>query len=137
MMASGQISGRERYVPMAGVLALPKERIEFLFVTLDKSSGFSSRTAYHDYAISPTEFHWQSQNSCGPTTKAGRRYLYGAAEGWVFQLFVRETKSDAYRALGPVSLTRSEGERPMSITWRMQVPMTAALFRRYSILRTA
>ncbi|MFO0932819.1 MAG: DUF3427 domain-containing protein [Planctomycetota bacterium] len=137
MMASGRISGRERAVPQGGVLAFHDEKIEFLFVTLDKSSGFSLRTAYHDYAISPTLFHWQSQNSAGPSTPAGRRYLAGGRDGWTFQLFVRETKDDAYRALGPVRMLRAEGEKPMSITWTLDVPLPAALFRRYSVLRSA
>lgn len=137
MMASGRIAGRERAVPQGGVLAFHEEKIEFLFVTLDKTSGFSIRTAYHDYAISPTLFHWQSQNSAGPSTPAGRRYLAGGRDGWMFQLFVRETKDDAYRALGPVRMLRAEGNKPMSITWTLDVPLPAALFRRYSVLRSA
>jgi len=137
MMACGWISGRAREVPQGGVLALHKAMIELLFVTLDKTSGFSARTSYHDYAISPTLFHWQSQNSSGPGTQAGKRYLHGADAGWVFQLFVRETKEDAYRAMGPVSLVAAEGAKPMSITWKLQVPLTAHLFRRYSVLRSA
>lgn len=137
MMASGRISGRQRAVPQGGVLAFYDEKIEFLFVTLDKSSGFSVRTAYHDYAISPTLFHWQSQNSAGPNTPAGARYLAGGRDGWTFQLFVRETRDEAYRALGPVTLVSAEGEKPMSITWELRNPLPARLFRRYSVLRSA
>ena len=46
-----------------------------LLVTLDKSEGYPDRIAYRDYAISAERFHWQSQNSAGPDTAAGRRYL--------------------------------------------------------------
>ena len=137
MMGVGWIAGRDRHVPQAGVLALHDQKIELLIVTLDKSAGFSSRTAYHDYAVSPTRFHWQTQNSCGPDTTAGQRYVDGARNGWTFQLFVRETKQDAYRTLGPATLVSATGDRPMSIVWELQVPLSAALFRRYSVLRSA
>jgi hypothetical protein len=40
-------------------------------VTLDKSEGYHDRIAYHDYAISPERFHWQTQYSAGPDTPAG------------------------------------------------------------------
>jgi hypothetical protein len=137
MLAIGWLNPNQRHVPPAGVLPLHQHKTEFLLVTLDKSAGFTSRTAYHDYAISPELFHWQSQNSCTPKTAAGKRYLHGGSDGWTFQLFVRETKGDAYRALGPVVLVEAKGERPMSITWKLHKPLPAALFRRYSVLRDA
>lgn len=126
----------ERRIPFrAGVLALPEHRIELLFVTLDKRDGFNERIAYHDYAISPELFHWQSQNSAGPDTAAGRRYCESPSNDWKFQLFVREARGQAYRALGPVSLERWEGDRPLSITWRLERALPVALFQRYSVLR--
>ena len=79
-----------RLVPFqAGTLSLHSRQTELLFVTLDKSEGYHDRIAYHDYAISAERFHWQSQNSAGPDTPGGRRYLESAANGWQFQLFVR------------------------------------------------
>lgn len=87
----------ERRTPFqAGVLALQERRVELLFVTLDKSEGFHDRIAYHDYAISADRFHWQSQNSAGPDTAAGRRYLESPQNGWSFQLFVRRSKGEPY-----------------------------------------
>lgn len=128
-----------RYTPFqAGVLALPDRMMELLFVTLDKSAGFHDRISYHDYAVSPTRFHWQTQNSAGPDTPAGRRYLQSATNGWTFQLFVRAQKGDPYRACGPVRLTDQNditGDRPMSITWTLQVPLPPRLFSEYSVLR--
>jgi hypothetical protein len=128
-----------RYVPFqAGVLALHDRRTELLFVTLDKSDGFHDRIAYHDYAISPTRFHWQSQNAAGPDTKAGRRYLESATNGWIFQLFVRANKRQPYRACGPVRIAETEdisGDRPMDIVWTLEVPLPAKLFSEFSVLR--
>jgi hypothetical protein len=120
------------------VLALPARKTELLFVTLDKSSGFHDRIAYRDYAMSPERFHWQSQNAAGPTTTAGRRYIESGTNGWSFQLFVRARPTDAaYVALGPGLLEYYEGEKPMSIVWRLKEPLTPGLFEEFSILRGA
>lgn len=125
-----------RRVPFqAGTLSLLSRKTELLFVTLDKSEGYHDRIAYHDYAISAERFHWQSQNSAGPDTPGGRRYLESATNGWQFQLFVRPRKGEAYRACGPVTLESAEGDRPMSIVWRLQTPLPARLFREFSVLR--
>lgn len=125
-----------RRVPFqAGTLSLLSRQIELLFVTLDKSEGYHDRIAYHDYAISAERFHWQSQNSAGPDTPGGRRYLESATNGWQFQLFVRPRKGEAYRACGPVTLESAEGDRPMSIVWKLQTPLPARLFREFSVLR--
>lgn len=125
-----------RRVPFqAGTLSLLSRKTELLFVTLDKSEGYHDRIAYHDYAISAERFHWQSQNSAGPDTPGGLRYLESATNGWQFQLFVRPRKGEAYRACGPVTLESAEGDRPMSIVWKLQTPLPARLFREFSVLR--
>jgi superfamily II DNA or RNA helicase/HKD family nuclease len=127
----------DRRVPFqAGCLAIPEHKTELLFVTLDKSEGYHERIAYRDYAISPELFHWQTQNSAGPNTMAGKRYLESPINGWQFQLFVREDKSHPYRALGPVVLEKWEGNRPMSITWRLGEMLPIELFKKYSVLRS-
>ncbi|NMG42504.1 DUF3427 domain-containing protein [Aromatoleum toluvorans] len=136
LTAVGWLTPERRAPFQAGVLALPEHKTELLFVTLDKRDGFNERIAYHDYAISPELFHWQSQNSAGPDTPAGRRYCESPGNGWKFQLFVRDARGQAYRALGPVTLERWEGDRPLSITWRLERALPVGLFRRYSVLRT-
>jgi hypothetical protein len=135
LTATGWLTATRRTPFQAGVLALSEHKIELLFVTLDKREGYHERIAYHDYAISAERFHWQSQNSAGPNTPAGRRYLESPRNGWSFQLFVRKGKSDPYRACGPVVMERAEGERPMTIHWRLAVPLPNRLFQEFSILR--
>jgi superfamily II DNA or RNA helicase/HKD family nuclease len=129
----------DRYTPhQAGVLALHDRAMELLFVTLDKSAGFHDRIAYHDYAVSPSRFHWQTQNAAGPDTPVGRRYRESATNGWSFQLFVRAKKGHPYRACGPVYLNDPSdvtGDRPMNITWTLQVPLPPKLFSEFSVLR--
>ena len=137
LTAVGWLTASRRVPFQAGTLSLLIRQTELLFVTLDKSEGYHDRIAYHDYAISAERFHWQSQNSAGPDTSGGRRYLESASNGWQFQLFVRPRKGEAYRACGPVTLESAEGNRPMSIVWRLQTPLPARLFREFSVLRGA
>lgn len=119
----------------SGCEPLTDIKTEILFVTLDKSEGFDERVQYKDYAISPELFHWQSQNRAGPNNNSGRRYTESHTNDWKFQLFVREDRDAAYVAVGPVQLVSHEGDRPISITWRLERPLTAELFRKFSVLR--
>ncbi|WP_119156419.1 DUF3427 domain-containing protein [Caldimonas tepidiphila] len=137
LTAVGWLRATRRAPFQAGVLALHERRTELLFVTLDKSEGYHDRIAYHDYAISTGRFHWQTQNSAGPDTKAGRRYLDAPGNGWRFQLFVRPRRDEPYRACGEVYPETIEGDRPMSIVWRLAAPLPARLFSEYSVLRAA
>jgi len=119
----------------SGCELLPEIKIEILFVTLDKSEGFEERVQYKDYAISPELFHWQTQNRAGQNNATGRRYTQSATNGWKFQMFVREDRNAAYCALGPISLVSQEGDRPISIVWQLDKPLSAELFRKFSVLR--
>lgn len=135
LTAVGYYTATKRSPHQSGVQALPDRQTELLFVTLDKTNWFSGSTAYHDYAISTELFHWQSQNSAGPHTHVGRRYIESHSNGWSFQLFVRVNKGDAYRACGPVKLKAWEGSQPMSITWKLVHPLPVRLFQTFSVLR--
>jgi hypothetical protein len=134
LTAVGWMTAEQRAPFQAGVLALQNQKVELLFVTLDKSEGFHDRIAYRDYAISPERFHWQSQNSAGPDTPVGRRYLESPGNGWSFQLFVRRSKGDTYRTCGPVTIKKAEGERPISIEWKLGVLLPVHLFQEFSVL---
>ena len=135
LTAMGWLTAARRAPFQAGVLPLTSRKTELLFVTLDKSEGYHDGISYHDYAISAERFHWQTQNSAGPDTPGGRRYLESSTNGWQFQLFVRPRKGDAYRSCGRVTLDSAEGDRPMSIVWQLQTPLPARLFREFSVLR--
>lgn len=121
-----------------GCLTLDGIKTELMFVTLDKSKGFNESVQYHDYAISPSLFHWQTQNKASLSNKTGRRYIESASgNGWKFFLFVRENNESAFLALGEAILQAYEGERPIQITWLLKQAMTAEIFRRLSIIRSA
>ncbi|WP_051208213.1 DUF3427 domain-containing protein [Saccharospirillum impatiens] len=120
-----------------GVLRLHDEKTELIFITLDKSEARHEGVAYHDYAISRDRFHWQTQNSAGPSTEAGKRYLEQKTNGWQFQLFVRTQKGAPYRALGPAQVLSSQGGKPMSITLGLEFALPERLFEGFSVLRAA
>ena len=135
LTAVGWLTAERRAPFQAGVLPLAARQTELLFVTLDKSEGYHDRIAYRDYAISAERFHWQTQNSAGRDTRGGQRYLASPGNGWRFQLFVRPRKGEPYRACGPLLLESAEGDRPMSIVWRLHVALPIRLFRAFSVLR--
>ena len=127
--------GKKGVTPQSGILMLPDEKREILFVTLDKSaSSFSPSTRYRDYAISPTLFHWETQSAASVSRASGRRYLESPGNGWSFFLFVRSNPDAPYAFLGPVTLESASGDRPIGITWRLERPMAGALFDKFATL---
>jgi hypothetical protein len=105
--------GKKGVTPQSGILMLPDEKREILFVTLDKSaSSFSPSTRYRDYAISPTLFHWETQSAASATRASGRRYLDSPGNGWSFYLFVRSDPE------APTRGARDHGLRLGRQIWR-------------------
>lgn len=138
LTAVGFLTSTKRPLFNMGVLRLKARQVELMFVTLDKRSGFHESIAYHDYALSTDLFHWQSQNSAAATTKIGQQYIQSvgdAPNGWTFQLFVRTDPESPYLVCGPATFQTSHGERPMNITWKLQVPLPASAFAQFSVLR--
>ena len=115
--------------------ATRRQRIELLFVTLEKSSGFHETINFQDCAISPNRFHWQTQNSASPETPIGKQYLASPGNEWTFQLFVRTHPDSAFVACGPVRLLECSGASPMNSIWQLDTPLPARLFREFSVLR--
>jgi superfamily II DNA or RNA helicase/HKD family nuclease len=135
LAAVGWLTESRRAPHQSGKIAIDEVKIECLFVTLDKSEGYHDRISYHDYAVSPELFHWQTQNNVGPDTPAGRRYIESPENGWRFFLFVRENKEAAYCAIGSGTKVHIQGDRPMSLHWKLEVALPMELFRSFSVLR--
>ena len=122
--------------PQAGILWNEATRTDLLFVTLEKSDkDYSPATRYADYPISPTLFHWESQNTASPDTPTGRRYTEQPASGTKVVLFVRERRKDGrgetlpYHCLGRARYRSHESERPMKILWELERPMPGWLYQ--------
>ncbi len=118
-----------------GVILLKEKNVELLFVTLNKSEKrFSPTTMYHDYAVSDTRFHWQSQNSSRPDKGKGLSYVRQEVDGLRVILFVREQENDengrtmGFVNFGCVKYISHQGSRPMNITWELNAPMPAAMW---------
>lgn len=116
-----------------GVLYLQDLQADIFFITLNKTeSAYSPTTLYEDYAISPEQFHWQSQSTTSERSPTGQRYIHHAEIGHTILLFVREDKERnnlacPYSFLGPVTYETHTGSRPMSIIWRLRHPIPARL----------
>jgi hypothetical protein len=123
----------------AGVYRCEKHQCDLFFVTLDKDEkDFTPTTLYRDYPVSPTLFHWQSQSVTRDDSDTGRRYR-DPPEGWRLLLFVRRSKRDErgvtrpFLFLGPVRYVSHEGERPMSITWRLDHAVPGDWFQQVKV----
>lgn len=116
---------------MQGVAYSEALNVDAFLVTLKKSEAdYSPTTMYRDYPISPTLFHWESQNATSITSPTGQRYLSGSS---TVLLFCRidhkaEYETAPYVLLGPASYVSHEGERPIAITWQLQHAMPTTFF---------
>ncbi len=117
-----------------GVLRATEWDADAFLITLKKSdTDFSPSTMYHDYAISPSLFHWESQSTTSVDSPTGQRYLHHQERGSSILLFVRDQKTnemgtEPYMFLGPATYVSHTGDRPIAITWRLDHPMPIDLF---------
>jgi hypothetical protein len=121
-------------------LHLPEKKLDVFFVTLQKTEAdYSPTTLYEDFALSPSEFHWQTQSTTAVESETGNRYLRHRDLGYTPLLFVREKRTtntgraSPYHFLGPCCYLRHSGNRPISIVWKLEHPMPARLFRQLGL----
>ncbi len=127
-----------------GVLNLVDQNTELLFVTLNKNEKqFSPTTMYHDFALSETLFHWQSQNSARPDKGKGLAYVTHQTNNLKIIFFVREQAKDengrtmGFVNFGYVKYLSHQGSQPMNITWELESPMPAAMWHEAAKLAMA
>ena len=95
---------------------------------------------YRDYAISPDVFHWESQSVTPVASPTGQRYLNHRGRGTHVLLFSRSEKTTEFGTgapflfLGTAQYESHRGERPISITWRLDTPMPADAFAAASVV---
>ncbi len=135
------IDGRKPNSFREGVLWCEEAQSDALFVTLKKSeSDYSPTTMYRDYAISPDVFHWESQSVTTVASPTGQRYLNHRGRGTHVLLFSRSEKTTEFGTgapflfLGTAQYESHRGERPISITWRLDTPMPADAFAAASVV---
>jgi hypothetical protein len=135
------INGRKPNSFREGVLWCEEAQADALFVTLKKAeSDYSPTTMYRDYAISPDVFHWESQSVTTVASPTGQRYLNHRGRGSHVLLFSRREKTTDFGTgapflfLGTAQYESHRGERPIAITWRLDVPMPADAFAEASVV---
>lgn len=118
-----------------GVETVGGGKYDLLLTTLEKSPDVKAHLKYRDFPLEATRFHWQSMSSTTQHTREGRRHLDPVGEKCTSLLLVRETDKDArlvtngFVYLGPVSPDSVEGERPLTIEWRLRYAMPAAMLQ--------
>ncbi len=123
--AFGLLNEARPFPGREGVFFDEATQCDVFFITLKKSERlFSPTTRYNDYAISPWEFHWESQSLTREASPTGQRYIHHAERGSRVLLMVREENKRGgvtlpFLCLGFADYVSHEGERPMAIRWRM------------------
>ena len=122
-----------------GTRWLPDERTDAFLVTLNKAEGaFSPTTAYRDYAMTRTLFHWESQSTTGPDSPTGQRYQTHVRDGSRIMLFARMDQTDrAFWFLGTATYVSHGGARPMAIVWKLDHPIPADLYPDFAAVGVA
>ena len=121
-----------------GVKWLPEKNTDLFFITLNKSDkDYSPTTLYNDYSINEELFHWQSQSTTSSASSTGQRYINHKERGSNILLFVRDYKKDPtdgtagiYTFLGKAEYVKHTGDRPMSITWKLEKPIPAKFLKK-------
>ncbi|MBC8196072.1 MAG: DUF3427 domain-containing protein [Actinobacteria bacterium] len=102
-----------------------------LFVTLEKGDEMILGADYRDGFESPSIFVWSSQNSVGPDSKKGREILDAPREGTRIHLWARRKKSTvAFEYCGLVIPLDHQGDRPMSVRFRLLTPLSGEAMAR-------
>lgn len=124
----------------SGIYRKKDTKTEYIFVMLNKNAkSFTPTTLYHDYPISPSRFHWETQGNVREDSDSGQRYRHHRERGWKMILFVREAQSDERNVtmpnlcLGPVSYVSHQGEKPMQIIWELEHAMPPEYFQRVKV----
>jgi superfamily II DNA or RNA helicase/diadenosine tetraphosphate (Ap4A) HIT family hydrolase len=103
----------------------------FLLVTLDKS-GMPQEHRYGDRFLSPDLFEWKSQNRHTQESSAGQAIRNHEGRGLPVHLLVRKSgriggKGAPFIYCGDVAFVDWEGEKPITVRWRLRTPLTPRL----------
>ncbi|WP_181140171.1 DUF3427 domain-containing protein [Streptomyces sp. Ru62] len=135
-----RLGGQMPGVFSQGVTWVENIATDALLITLEKNErDFSPNVRYKDYAISPTRFHWESQNSTSESSATGQRYQQHAERGSHVLLFLRRYKETSIRKaapwmfLGPASYAGHSGSKPMAIMWDLHHELPADVWTYSSI----
>jgi hypothetical protein len=103
----------------------------FLLVTLAKDD-MNPEHQYSDHFLSDREFNWQSQNQTTQQSNAGRKIHDHNKMDIHVHLFVRATKKTGQKPTpfiycGEVDFVSWEGNRPITVRWRLREKVPPSL----------
>lgn len=118
---------------VTGVCYIPEANLDLFFVNLQKGETISESTRYHDYSVSPSIFHWDSQNATSVESETGVRYVTQKDSGRDVLIGFREKAAGEngtvnFKLMGAVDYLKHEGSKPISIWWRLRVPLDPDAF---------
>lgn len=121
--------------PQSGIVQRP-DSLTF-FVTLDKEQH-ADAYQYRDRFLFPTEFQWQSQNRNTQASSIGQDIRHHRERGITIHLFVRAEpktngKTSPFIYCGALNFQRWEGEKPITVWWRLQEPVPERLWTYFGI----
>jgi hypothetical protein len=123
----------------SGVVYLSDLDLDLFFINLLKEeSKFSVTTRYHDYALTPEIFCWDSQNSATLEKGDGARYAAQPQTKHDVLLVMRD-KSDggSFKIIGLADFESATGGRPIKIKWKLRTPLDAETFMASRAVKTA
>lgn len=123
-----------------GVAWIEANSLDLFFVTLKKEARhFNPSTMYHDFAVSRTEFHWESQSRTSAASPTGQRYQNHKSIGTNVVLAMREYNDNDFGSGAPFFLAgamdfmSTTGDRPMSVNWQLHRPLPTDVAERARI----
>ncbi len=117
-----------------GVVSIKEKKIYIHFITFEKTEKlFSETTMYRDYLSSRDILHWESQSSATQDSPTGRNYIQQKELGYQVHTFARIRKLEGkltspFVYLGEADFISAEGNRPISIVWKLRTPVTHQFF---------
>ncbi|MBC6457060.1 DUF3427 domain-containing protein [Actinomadura sp. HBU206391] len=118
-----------------GVKWVEQHKADLFFVTINKSEdSYKPTTMYHDRAITPELFQWESQSTLREATPTAQRYINHVERGSTIHLFLRRSKKEdgwgapPYVYAGPMTYKEHDGERPIRFLWDLEHELPAAVF---------
>lgn len=127
---------------LEGVFWVKEEELDLFLVTLEKGEHFSPSTRFHDYAISPTTFRWETQNKTSQDSPVGKRYLSQASSGTDVLFAMREFSrlngfTQQFKLLGLADFKKATGSKPIKIDWHLRTAMDPQTFKTAAAVKTA
>jgi superfamily II DNA or RNA helicase/HKD family nuclease len=122
-----------------GVSYLADIELDLLFINLIKEeSKFSISTRYHDYALTPEIFCWDSQNSASQDSGDGARYINQKESRHDVLLAMREkSNGGSFKLLGLADFVSASGNKPIKIQWKLRAPLDTETFAEAVAVKTA